>query len=34
VEAVPPGYPVMFDFAPDIDAFYTHYLGRPPPDAP
>jgi acetone carboxylase gamma subunit len=32
VEAVPPGYPVMHDFQPDIDAFYEQYLGRPAPD--
>ena len=32
VEAVPPGYPVLFDFKPDIDAFYENFLGRPAPD--
>lgn len=32
VEAVPPGYPVLFDFKPDIDAFYEDFLGRPAPD--
>ena len=32
VEAVPPGYPVVFDFEPDIDTFYSDYLGRPAPD--
>ena len=32
VEAVPPGYPVLFDFKPDIDAFYESFLGRPAPD--
>jgi len=26
VEAVPPGYPVVFDFQPDLDAFYTQWL--------
>jgi acetone carboxylase, gamma subunit len=26
VEAVPPGYPVVFDFEPDIDGFYEHWL--------
>ena len=26
VEAVPPGYPVIFDFQPDIDAFYESWL--------
>jgi acetone carboxylase gamma subunit len=28
VEAVPPGYPVIFDFKPDLEAFYTMVLGR------
>lgn len=28
VEAVPPGYPIVFDFEPDLDAFYRHWLGR------
>lgn len=26
VEAVPPGYPVIFDFQPDIEAFYGSWL--------
>ena len=26
VEAVPPGYPVVFNFQPDIDAFYESWL--------
>jgi acetone carboxylase, gamma subunit len=26
VEAVPPGYPVVFDFQPDIDGFYQQWL--------
>jgi acetone carboxylase, gamma subunit len=26
VEAVPPGYPVVFDFQPDIDGFYERWL--------
>ena len=26
VEAVPPGYPIVFDFQPDIDAFYESWL--------
>ena len=26
VEAVPPGYPILFDFEPDIDAFYESWL--------
>lgn len=29
VEAVPPGYPIVFDFRPDIDGFYQRWL----PDA-
>ncbi|MFO8011020.1 MAG: acetone carboxylase subunit gamma [Dehalococcoidia bacterium] len=29
VESVPVGYPVIFDFLPDIDAFYRDWLGRP-----
>lgn len=28
VEAVPPGYPVVFNFLPDLDAFYRHWLGE------
>jgi acetone carboxylase gamma subunit len=32
VESVPPGYPITFDFLPDIDAFYEEWLGQPPPD--
>lgn len=32
VEAVPPGYPTIFNFLPDIDAFYEKWLGRNPPD--
>jgi len=32
VEAVPPGYPVIFNFLPDIDSFYEKWLGRNPPD--
>lgn len=31
VENVPPGYPVTFDFLPDIDAFYEQWLGQPLP---
>jgi acetone carboxylase gamma subunit len=31
VEAVAPGYPVIHDFVPDIDGFYTEWLGRPVP---
>lgn len=26
VEAVPPGYPVVFDFQPDLDGFYERWL--------
>lgn len=29
VEAVPPGYPIVFDFQPDIDGFYEHWLKQP-----
>jgi acetone carboxylase gamma subunit len=29
VEAVPPGYPIVFDFEPDLEAFYADWLGRP-----
>lgn len=32
VESVPPGYPTVFSFLPDIDTFYEKWLGRPPPD--
>jgi acetone carboxylase gamma subunit len=32
VETVPPGYPVIFNFLPDIDTFYESWLGRNPPD--
>ncbi|MBW2443147.1 MAG: acetone carboxylase subunit gamma [Deltaproteobacteria bacterium] len=28
VEAVPPGYPVVFDFLPDLETFYQQWLGR------
>jgi N-methylhydantoinase B/oxoprolinase/acetone carboxylase alpha subunit/acetone carboxylase gamma subunit len=31
VEAVPPGYPVVFDFLPDIEGFYRGWLGRQVP---
>lgn len=31
-EAVPPGYPTIFNFLPDIDAFYNEWLGRKAPD--
>jgi acetone carboxylase gamma subunit len=29
VEVVPFGYPVIFDFLPDIDTFYREWLGKP-----
>lgn len=32
VESVPPGYPVIFNFLPDIDAFYQKWLRQEPPD--
>lgn len=33
VEAAPPGFPVVFDFLPDLEGFYRDWLGRPlPPD--
>lgn len=28
VEAVPPGYPVIHDFVPDLEGFYEEWLGR------
>jgi acetone carboxylase, gamma subunit len=28
VEAVPPGYPVVHDFLPDLEGFYSAWLGR------
>lgn len=31
VEAVPPGYPVIFDFKPDLEAYYRDVLGREMP---
>jgi acetone carboxylase gamma subunit len=31
VEAVPPGYPVVHDFVPDLEGFYEQWLGRPLP---
>ena len=33
VEAVPPGYPVVHDFVPDLEGFYQEWLGRPLPGA-
>ncbi|MHA1208454.1 MAG: acetone carboxylase subunit gamma [Candidatus Freyarchaeota archaeon] len=32
VETVPPGYPSVFNFLPDIDTFYEKWLGGAPPD--
>jgi acetone carboxylase, gamma subunit len=29
VEVVPPGYPLIFEFLPDLDRFYRDFLGRP-----
>jgi acetone carboxylase, gamma subunit len=29
VEACPPGYPILFDFEPDLDAFYRDWLKAP-----
>ncbi len=31
-EAVPPGYPTIFNFLPDIDVFYEKWLGKKAPD--
>jgi acetone carboxylase, gamma subunit len=31
VEAVTPGYPILFRFKPDLEAFYNEWLGRPLP---
>ena len=31
VEAVPPGYPIVHDFKPDIDIFYMEWLNKPAP---
>jgi len=28
VEAVPPGYPIIHDFLPDLEGFYREWLGR------
>jgi acetone carboxylase, gamma subunit len=28
VDAVPPGYPVVHDFLPDLEGFYSEWLGR------
>jgi acetone carboxylase gamma subunit len=34
VEAVPPGYPIVHEFEPDLEAFYSEWLGRPLDGAP
>ncbi|TXT58801.1 MAG: Acetone carboxylase subunit gamma [Promethearchaeota archaeon] len=31
-ESVPPGYPLIFNFLPDIDTFYEKWLGKKAPD--
>lgn len=33
VEAVPPGYPILHNFEPDLEGFYREWLGRPLPTA-
>jgi acetone carboxylase, gamma subunit len=33
VEAVPPGYPIVHDFVPDLEGFYREWLGRDLPQA-
>lgn len=30
-EAVPPGYPVMHEYLPDVEGFYKGWLGREVP---
>lgn len=32
VEAAPPGFPIVFDFLPDLETFYNEWLGRPIPE--
>jgi acetone carboxylase gamma subunit len=34
VEAVPPGYPIVHNFQPDLEVFYREWLGRPLPARP
>ena len=29
VDAVPPGYPIVFDFLPVLESFYSDWLGQP-----
>jgi acetone carboxylase, gamma subunit len=31
VDAVPPGYPILANFTPNLEAFYRDWLGRPLP---
>lgn len=31
VEAAPPGFPIVFDFLPDLETFYRDWLDRPLP---
>ena len=31
VESVPVGCPIIFDFLPNLDAFYREWLGKPLP---
>jgi acetone carboxylase gamma subunit len=31
LKAVPPGYPVAFNFRPDLDTFHAEWLGEPLP---
>ncbi len=33
VEAAPPGFPVVFDFLPDLEAFYRDWLDKPLPQS-
>ncbi len=33
VEAAPPGWPVIFDFLPDLEGFYEGWLGRSLPNS-
>lgn len=32
VEAAPPGFPIVFDFLPDLETFYRDWLGKPLPE--
>lgn len=34
VEAAPPGYPIVFDFLPDLETFYKEWLGVELPPEP